>query len=151
LRRAKKEHFRLEEAKRLQKLTAMREFMLSALHEHREWKKEKGDGQSVSQELADDYIGSFIGLVEESCGPQQRQVPDALCCGISMDVFQDPVVTPSGLSYERKYIEEHLRKSSIDPITRKPLSASQLTANTALKQAADMYLDQNPWAFECDE
>ena len=30
----------------------------------------------------------------------------------------------------------------------KPLSITQLYPNTALKQAADHYLDENPWAFE---
>jgi STIP1 family protein 1 len=150
LRRAKKEFHKVQEAKREKKLTSMREFMLSSLQEHRSMTQERGDPESVSQELADDYIASFLGLIEESCSKRQHEVPDALCCPISMEIVQDPVVTPSGLSYERKCLEEHLRKSNIDPITRKPLSASQLIANTALKQAADLYLDENPWAFECD-
>jgi len=38
------------------------------------------------------------------------QVPDYLCCRITLDIFHDPVITPSGLTYERAVILEHLQK-----------------------------------------
>ena len=41
------------------------------------------------------------------------QVPDYLCCQISMDIFRDPVITPSGVTYERAVLMEHLRKVSM--------------------------------------
>lgn len=38
------------------------------------------------------------------------QVPDYLCCRISLDIFRDPVITPSGGTYERSVILDHLEK-----------------------------------------
>lgn len=38
------------------------------------------------------------------------QVPDYLCCKITLDIFRDPVITPSGLTYERQVILDHLEK-----------------------------------------
>ena len=42
------------------------------------------------------------------------QVPDYLCCKITLDIFRDPVITPSGVTYERAVILDHLQKVSID-------------------------------------
>lgn len=43
---------------------------------------------------------------------QKRDVPDYLCGKISFEVLRDPVVTPSGITYDRKDIEEHLQVSN---------------------------------------
>ena len=40
---------------------------------------------------------------------QKREVPDVLCCKISFEIMREPVITPSGITYERKDIEEHLQ------------------------------------------
>lgn len=36
----------------------------------------------------------------------------AFTCPLTMEVFRDPVMAPSGLSYERSALLEHLRKVS---------------------------------------
>lgn len=38
------------------------------------------------------------------------QVPDYLCCKITLNIFQDPVIAPSGITYERAMIIKHLQK-----------------------------------------
>jgi hypothetical protein len=38
------------------------------------------------------------------------QVPDHLCCKITLDVFRDPVITPSGITYERAVLLDHLNR-----------------------------------------
>lgn len=43
---------------------------------------------------------------------QKRDVPDFLCGKISFEILREPVITPSGITYERKDIEEHLQVSS---------------------------------------
>lgn len=43
-----------------------------------------------------------------------KQIPEHLCCKITMDIFRDPVITPSGVSYERAVLYEHFRKVSVD-------------------------------------
>lgn len=42
---------------------------------------------------------------------QKREVPDYLCGNISYDILRDPVITPSGITYDRKDLEEHLMVS----------------------------------------
>lgn len=40
---------------------------------------------------------------------QVRDVPDYLCGKISFEIMKNPVITPSGITYDRKDIEEHLQ------------------------------------------
>jgi STIP1 family protein 1 len=37
-------------------------------------------------------------------------VPDYLCCKITLDILRDPVITPSGVSYERAVLLDHREK-----------------------------------------
>lgn len=37
-----------------------------------------------------------------------------------------------------------------DPLTRKELHEGLLVPNLALKEAIGAYLEQNPWAFDCN-
>ena len=54
---------------------------------------------------------------------QMRDVPDYLCGKISFEIMKEPVITPSGITYDRKDIEEHLqvgcalRVGPLDPTT----------------------------------
>jgi STIP1 family protein 1 len=67
-------------------------------------------------------------------------------CG--MQVFREPVITPSGCSYERSALLEHLSKvGKFDPITRQPMSESDVTLNVGLRNATQQYLDEHPWAW----
>lgn len=66
-------------------------------------------------------------------------------------VFRDPVLTPSGHSYERSALTEHLAKvGAWDPISRTPTRPDDLRPNIALRSATQHYLDEHPWAWaEC--
>eukprot|EP00301_Raphidiophrys_heterophryoidea_P023820 c7550_g1_i1.p1 GENE.c7550_g1_i1~~c7550_g1_i1.p1 ORF type:complete len:300 (-),score=62.46 c7550_g1_i1:196-1014(-) len=78
-------------------------------------------------------------------------VPDFLCCKISMDICADPCVTPSGITYDRGAIENHLRRGNqFDPVTRTRLTLDQLYPNIGIKQAIDCYYETNPWADNLD-
>ncbi|PON75085.1 Histidine triad (HIT) protein [Parasponia andersonii] len=80
-----------------------------------------------------------------------QEVPDYLCCKITLDIFRDPVITPSGLTYERSVIMEHLCKvGTFDPITREPLDERQLVPNLAIKEAVQAFLDKHGWAYRTD-
>lgn len=77
------------------------------------------------------------------------EVPDYLCCQISMDIFRDPVITPSGVTYERSILLEHLCKvGKFDPITRATLHPEQVAPNLAVKDAVQTFLSQNGWAYK---
>lgn len=107
-------------------------------------------------------------------------MPDYLCCKITLDIFRDPVITPSGVTYERAVILDHLKKvytlhlsleksiicfsvlifdwsstwfyqvGKFDPITREPLDPSQLIPNLAIKEAVQAYLRKHGWAYKMD-
>lgn len=78
------------------------------------------------------------------------EVPDFLCCKISMDICADPCVTPSGITYDRGVLEQHLKTQPFDPVTRAPLHKGLLYSNLALKEAINSYYDSNPWADDLD-
>ncbi|KAL4587911.1 hypothetical protein LXL04_000788 [Taraxacum kok-saghyz] len=79
------------------------------------------------------------------------EVPDYLCCKITLDIFRDPVITPSGLTYERAVILDHLEKvGKFDPITRESLVQSQLVPNMAIKEAVGAFLEKHGWAYKMD-
>ncbi|XP_071720663.1 E3 ubiquitin-protein ligase CHIP-like [Rutidosis leptorrhynchoides] len=79
------------------------------------------------------------------------EVPDYLCCKITLDIFRDPVITPSGLTYERAIILNHLDKvGKFDPTTRETLLPSQLIPNLAIKDAVEAFLEKHGWAYKTE-
>ncbi|KAJ9609795.1 hypothetical protein H2200_006123 [Cladophialophora chaetospira] len=87
---------------------------------------------------------------EDSKRPEtvERVVPDWLIDPITFEVMHDPIVTPTGVSYERVALLRHIKASGSDPITRQPLKADQLIPNVALKNACSEFLDKNGWAAD---
>ncbi len=78
----------------------------------------------------------------------QQVVPDWLIDPITFEVMHDPMVTPTGVSYERVSLLKHVKASGFDPITRQPLKVDQLIPNVALKNACSEFLEQNGWAAD---
>jgi STIP1 family protein 1 len=62
--------------------------------------------------------------------------------------MHDPVITPTGVSYERVGLLRHIKAVGFDPLTRAPLTADQLIPNVGLKNAANEFLDKNGWAVD---
>lgn len=80
---------------------------------------------------------------------KNRDVPDYLCGRIGFELLKDPVITPSGITYERMDIEEHLRRvGHFDPVTRTDLKQEQLIPNLSLKEIVDSFLAENEWAVD---
>ena len=75
-------------------------------------------------------------------------VPDWLIDPITFEVMHDPVITPTGVSFERVGILKHIKATGCDPLTRLPLHAEQLIPNVALKNASSEFLDKNGWAAD---
>jgi STIP1 family protein 1 len=76
-------------------------------------------------------------------------VPDYLIDGITFEIMVDPVVTKNGRSYDRATLIEHLKRSPTDPLTREPLSISELRPNIALKEACTEFLEGNSgWVYD---
>ncbi len=66
-------------------------------------------------------------------------VPHAYMCPITLDWFDDPVVTAAGQSYSRETIEKHLEASKLDPMTGVDISGRELYANVAMRHAVEHY------------
>lgn len=80
------------------------------------------------------------GLQSRSMDSLVDEAPEAIIDPLSFNVFHDPVITPSGISYERAVLLQHLRTSGTDPLTRQPLLESQVYPNMALRDVAADYL-----------
>ncbi|OQV23768.1 STIP1-like proteiny and U box-containing protein 1 [Hypsibius exemplaris] len=80
---------------------------------------------------------------------KRRDVPDYLCGKISFELMRDPVITPSGITYDRRDIDEHLRRvGHFDPVTRMELTQDLLIPNLAMKEVVDLFLSKNEWAVD---
>ena len=91
-----------------------------------------------------EQVNELLAAVDER--RKKREIPDYLCGKISFDIMVDPVITPSGITYDRKHLESHLhRVGQFDPITREPLTELQLVPNLALKDVIDNFVKENPW------
>jgi hypothetical protein len=69
----------------------------------------------------------------------QTFVPYYLMCPISLDLMTDPVISPSGISYDRDNIEEWLLTNNTEPITMIALSVEQLYPNRSLRDTIEYY------------
>merc|ERR1711936_1085153 len=92
-------------------------------------------------------VHSLFSKVDER--RQKRDVPDYLCGKISFEILKDPVITPSGITYDRKDIEEHLQRvGHFDPVTRTKLTQDALIPNYAMKEVVDSFILENEWAHD---
>jgi len=90
-------------------------------------------------------VNSLFGKVDDR--RMRREVPDYLCGKISFEILREPVITPSGITYDRADITEHLeRVGHFDPVTRTKLTQDMLVPNYAMKEAVDDFVTKNEWA-----
>lgn len=81
-----------------------------------------------------------------SDGSEDDEVPEHLQCPITFEAMTEPVVTPSGTSYQRSAIEAYVDRRGEDPLSRQTLTRAQLVPNHGLRAAVDAYLASHPWA-----
>ncbi|KAL4779143.1 hypothetical protein BJX76DRAFT_341702 [Aspergillus varians] len=79
---------------------------------------------------------------------QERIVPDYLVDGITFEIMHDPVMIPSGTSFDRIGVVKYVEQSGVDPITRAPMTVNDLRPNYALKAACEDFLSKNGWAVD---
>ncbi|RIA95290.1 STIP1 homology and U box-containing protein 1-like protein [Glomus cerebriforme] len=89
----------------------------------------------------------FAQSEENHHGP--KEIPDYFLDKISFNIMHDPVITPSGITYERAHLKEHFKKiGQFDPLSRLECRESDLYPNLALKEAIEDYLSKNGWAAD---
>ncbi|KAJ3042110.1 STIP1 y and U box-containing protein 1 [Rhizophlyctis rosea] len=146
-RRAKKKRWEVADHKRRQSQSELYRYLMKLMEEERGRRVsgvEEGEREEVERELdrrKDEIQAVFDQAEIESA--RRREVPDYYCGKISFEIMMDPVVTPSGITYDRAEIRQHLNKiGQFDPLTRKPMTESDLIPNLAMKEAIDDYLDK---------
>ena len=76
----------------------------------------------------------LIGSSEQITGE-----PPHLLCPLTLQLMQDPVITPYSNTYDRAAIEKELEKTGMDPKALKPLSKDKLIPVEAIRIAIEDY------------
>lgn len=106
-------------------------------------KKLLNDIEQEYQQRVDELNRLFA---ENDARRRKREIPDYLCGKISFEIMQDPVITPSGITYDRMDIEQHLhRVGRFDPVTRQELTIDQLIPNLSMKEVIENFVNENEW------
>lgn len=158
LRLARRKKWNSQEEKRIQQEIDLQTYINRLILEDRD--RRLADVKDVEEEAttseitkieadADKYIAdvnSLFAKVDERRA--KREVPDYLCGKISFELLKDPCITPSGITYDRKDITEHLeRVGHFDPVTRTKLTTDMLIPNYAVKEIVDDFVSKNEWAL----
>ncbi|GLV34628.1 STIP1 homology and U-box containing protein 1 [Carabus blaptoides fortunei] len=160
LRLAKKKRFGIQEERRIAQEIELLSHLNKLLRDDREVQMAKAADEANDDNRDekirevevqyDNYmteINTIFAKIDER--RRKREVPDYLCGKISFEILQEPVITPSGITYERKDIEEHLQRvGHFDPVTRVKLTQDQLTPNLAMKEVVDAFVQENEWALD---
>ncbi|CAK0784570.1 hypothetical protein CVIRNUC_007774 [Coccomyxa viridis] len=105
--------------------------------------------QQRAQAQHDHDMAALQRMAVRAGAPDRELEPDnAFTCRLTMEVFREPVITPSGLSYEQSALQEHLSKvGNFDPVTRKHMTSKDAVQNLQLRAATEHYLEEHPWAW----
>ncbi|XP_028413211.1 E3 ubiquitin-protein ligase CHIP-like isoform X2 [Dendronephthya gigantea] len=155
LRQAQKRRFQINEARKIQQEIELQTYLTHLI------KDDMARRASAIGEMCEDEIINETRKIEEEGNKhiaevnelfstvderRKREVPDYLCGKISFEIMKDPVITPSGITYDRKDIEEHLQRvGHFDPVTRTELKQEQLIPNLAMKEVVDTFVSENEW------
>lgn len=158
LRMAKSKRWNEQEKKRVQSQNDLYTYLKRLMLDDKEKKIRNLRSDKSNSATADinktynnysDQLESIFQKVDEK--HKIREVPDYLCGKISFDLMRDPVITPSGITYDRNDIEEHLQRvGHFDPVTRGELIPSQLISNLAMKEVVEAFISENPWVEGSD-
>lgn len=159
LRAARKKRFSILEDKRIAQEIEMQSYLNRLISEDRDRQiqqielsdsVDKEDKMREIDERCERYmleLNNLLSKVDER--RRKREVPDYLCGKISFEILQEPVITPSGITYDKKDLEEHLQRvGHFDPVTRVKLTQDQLIPNFAMKEVVDAFLADNEWALD---
>lgn len=81
-----------------------------------------------------------------------EEIPSSFLCPITHELMQFPLMSRSGLSYERSAILTWLAEhNGTCPLTRQPLSASSLVPNNALRSQIQAWVKANDIQVETSE
>lgn len=104
---------------------------------------------TLSDEEKNGRLEEFSNAIGDPFQNTIHDVPDHLCCKITMDLMENPVITESGITYEKAALYDHFsRNGNFDPVTRDQINPKHVYPNVNIKQAVEKFIRENPWAFE---
>ncbi|KAL7750916.1 hypothetical protein RI367_003495 [Sorochytrium milnesiophthora] len=151
---ARQKRAEMRHAQRIAQRNALAEYLYGLMDKDRE-ERTRGalavtslsetDKVAELDSIAEDTDMKKAMLTEMLLQLEERQddlePPTHLCDAVTFELLQDPVITPGGLTYERNVLLTHMKRNgSFDPTTRKPLKATDLVPNLALRDAVDEWL-----------
>ncbi|XP_048407806.1 E3 ubiquitin-protein ligase CHIP isoform X2 [Stegostoma tigrinum] len=146
LRMAKKKRWNSIEDKRIQQENDLHDYLTKLILSEKEREVEQCKRKHYEENMDDSRTRMEIAKIEAR---HKRDIPDYLCGKISFELMREPCITPSGITYDRKDIEEHLQRvGHFDPVTRSPLTQEQLIPNLAMKEVIDAFISENGWVEE---
>jgi hypothetical protein len=81
-----------------------------------------------------------------SSASSAMEIPDAFLCPITTEIMVSPVMTKTGLSFDRDAILEWLvNHGNTCPLTRQPLNASNLVTNHALRLRIEQWCREHDY------
>mmetsp|Transcript_28743 Transcript_28743/g.37726 ORF Transcript_28743/g.37726 Transcript_28743/m.37726 type:complete len:759 (+) Transcript_28743:142-2418(+) len=84
----------------------------------------------------------LIGSRRQPDDNVDNDIPLTFICPITQELMKDPVIDNDGNSYEREAIEDWVRQNGTSPITRAPLSATDLRPNRNLLDCIEEFLQR---------
>lgn len=162
LRLARKKRWNVQEEKRICQEIELQSYLNRLIQDDM---KERIAKLKLDDNINEDAIKEKTQEIEQECDDhmtalnnifakiddrrRKRDIPDYLCGKISFEILTDPVITPSGITYERKDIEEHLQRvGHFDPVTRVKLTQDQLIPNFSMKEVVDAFIGENEWSLD---
>ena len=84
-------------------------------------------------------------IAKKNVGETEKpSAPNHLLDPLTCTIFVDPVITPSGITYEKAVLLEHLQKNGkFDPVSREPLNENQVYPNLLVKEQAAKFISDN--------
>lgn len=83
-------------------------------------------------------------MFKQALTEETADVDDELKCPLTGKLFEDPVSTPYGHTYERKALLECMKHNgNLDPKAKKPLCRDQLTPQKFIKAFVDKFRKAN--------
>jgi len=160
LRMARKKKWNQQEERRVQQEIELQSYINRLILEDRDRRMDdlKKDNESYDEIIddiskveaeADKAVADVNGLFAKVDDRRsKREVPDYMCGKISFEILKDPVITPSGITYDRRDITEHLeRVGHFDPVTRTKLTQDMLIPSYAMKEVVDDFVAKNEWSL----
>ena len=103
-----------------------------------------GLGSYTSNTSSNSNVTTKVELPGPVLDPEENievpeDVEEILLCPISKQIMTNPVSTPYGHTYDKEFIEQHLKNSEKDPCTGQPLTKDQLTPNYSMRSMIESY------------